>query len=107
MDNLIKDKGRIKWTAMITLQQPGKINTIRSRAETKEAFSADIDMLIHEAMEYNWKLEYKLISAESIHSLYGTTVFIDYIKKELRIKDIEHYIHYVPFGNLLAAKRAE
>jgi len=104
---LIKDKGRIKWTTMIIPQQLGKVNTIKNSAETKETFSADIDMLIHEAMEYNWKLEYNLLFAESIHSLYGTTVFIDYIKKELRIKDLEHCIHFVPFGNLLAAKRAE
>ena len=103
---MIKDKGRMKWTAMIIPQQSEKGHT-KCGAETKETFSADIDMLIHEAMEYNWKLEYKLMFADSMHSLYGTTVFIDYIKKELRIKDIENCIHYVPFGNLMTAKRAE
>ncbi len=86
---MIKDKGRMKWTAMITRQLPEKEDTENS-AETDGGFPADIDMLIHEAMEYNWTLEYKLTFADSIHSLYGTTVFIDYLKKScgLRIKSI-------------------
>lgn len=105
MDDMIKES-KLKWTAMVFPQQP-KQGVKETKAESPKAFSTDTDMLIHEAMEYNWSLEYRIKVEESIYPLYGTTIFIDYVKKELRIKGMEHTIHFVPFQNLISAKKAE
>ncbi|TRZ37375.1 hypothetical protein CEQ21_18145 [Niallia circulans] len=102
---MIKEN-KLKWTAMLFPQQP-KQGVVEKNAESTKAFSTDTDMLIHEAMEYNWSLEYRVKLEESIYSLYGTTIFIDYVKRELRVKGIEHSIHFVPFQNLISAKKAE
>ncbi|MCT2343095.1 hypothetical protein NQZ71_07340 [Niallia taxi] len=102
---MIKES-KLKWTAMVFPQQL-KQGVIETKPESTKAFSTDTDMLIHEAMEYNWSLEYRIKLEESIYSLYGTTIFIDYVKKELRVKGMEHSIHFVPFHNLISAKKAE
>ncbi|MEM5595468.1 hypothetical protein AAHB53_02395 [Niallia circulans] len=41
----------------------------------------DIDLLIHEGMEYHLFLQFSLFKNGFIETLIGRTVFIDYLKK--------------------------
>lgn len=58
----------------------------------------DIDLLIHEGMEYHLFLQFSLFKNGFIEILIGRTVFIDYIKEnfELRKKPIPFTIfHFI------------
>ena len=65
----------------------------------------EIEMLIHEAMEYNLLLEFKLFKKGYIESIIGHTHFIDYIKKEFRIKDKDNLIHKIPFQKIVDVQK--
>ncbi|MEK4666564.1 YolD-like family protein [Niallia sp. FSL R7-0271] len=62
-------------------------------------------MLIHEAMEYNLQLEFKLFKKGYIESIIGHTHFIDYIKKEFRIKDKDNLIQKIPFKKIVDVQK--
>ncbi|WP_249928300.1 YolD-like family protein [Niallia circulans] len=67
---------------------------------------SDIDVLIHEAMEYNQLLKYSLYNNGYINTLIGRTVYIDYLNNQLRIQDEKDYIHYVSFRKLVDVEKA-
>ncbi|UPO88353.1 YolD-like family protein [Niallia sp. Man26] len=100
---MIRDRGNIKWTAIML---PEHVAAVKQELINWEKVSqpildgdrlTEIEMLIHEAMEYNLLLEFKLFKKGFIESIIGHTHFIDYIKKEFRIKDKNDLIHKIPF----------
>jgi hypothetical protein len=108
---MIKDRGTKKWVAMML---PEHVAAVKEellnekkvkKPELDQEKLNDIDLLIHEGMEYHLFLQFSLFKQGFIETLIGRTVFIDYIKKELRIEDENNTIHYIPFHILIDVER--
>lgn len=108
---MIKDRGTKKWVAMML---PEHVAAVKEellnekkvkKPELDQEKLNDIDLLIHEGMEYHLSLKFSLFKQGFIEILIGRTVFIDYIKKELRIEDENNTIHYIPFHMLIDVER--
>ena len=108
---MIKDRGNKKWTAMMLPEHVAAVKQelINLKKIEKpllvEDRLAEIEMLIHEAMEYNLLLEFKIFKKGFIESIIGHTHFIDYIKKEFRIKDKNELIHKIPFQKIVDVQK--
>ena len=108
---MIRDRGNIKWTAIML---PEHVAAVKQEIVNLEKVNqpildedrlTEIEMLIHEAMEYNLQLEFKLFKKGYIESIIGHTQFIDYIKKEFRIQDINELIHKIPFQKIVDVQK--
>lgn len=108
---MIKDRGNKKWTAMMLPEHVAAVKQELINLKKvdqpilDEDRLAEIEMLIHEAMEYNLLLEFKLFKKGFIESIIGHTHFIDYIKKEFRIKDKNELIHKIPFQKVVDVQK--
>ncbi|WP_312099434.1 YolD-like family protein [Niallia sp.] len=108
---MIKDRGTKKWVAMMLPEHVAAVKEelLNERKEKKPELDQeklhDIDLLIHEGMEYHLFLQFSLFKQGFTETLIGRTVFIDYIKKELRIEDETNTIHYIPFHLLIDVER--
>lgn len=51
------------------------------------------------------QLEFKLFKKGYIESIIGHTHFIDYIKKEFRIKDKDNLIQKIPFKKIVDVQK--
>ncbi|MER2057318.1 MAG: YolD-like family protein [Niallia sp.] len=109
---MLKDRGTKKWqgffmpehTALVKAEFENQ-NKIKQPVLDEDKLN-DIDILIHEGMEYNQLLKYSLYQDGYINTLYGRTVYIDYLNNQLRIQDEKHSIHYVSFRKLVDVERA-
>ncbi|MDE5054916.1 YolD-like family protein [Niallia taxi] len=108
---MIRDRGNIKWTAIML---PEHVAAVKQELINLEKVSEpildenrleEIEMLIHEAMEFNLLLDFKLFKKGFIESIIGHTHFIDYIKKEFRIKDKNELIHKIPFQKIVDVQK--
>lgn len=104
---MIRDRGSIKWTAMML---PEHVQSIKEALEEDkkitqpildESQTQEMELLILEGMEYNWTLHYDIFKNGAIKIITGRTVYIDHIKQELRIQDTNNNIHYIPFRTLV------
>jgi len=108
---VIRDRGNIKWTAIMLPEHVAAVKQELINLEKvkkpilDEDRLAEIEMLIHEGMEYNYLLEFKLFKKGFIESIIGHTHFIDYIKKEFRIKDKNDLIHKIPFQKIVDVQK--
>ncbi|WP_273128921.1 YolD-like family protein [Bacillus weihaiensis] len=108
---MIRDRGNIKWTAIMLPEHVAAVKQELINLEKvkkpilDEDRLAEIEMLIHEGMEYNYLLEFKLFKKGFIESIIGHTHFIDYIKKEFRIKDKNDLIHKIPFQKIVDVQK--
>lgn len=108
---MIMDRGNIKWTAMMLPEHVAAVKQelINLEKVNKPILDEDglakIELLIYEAMEYNLQLEFSLFKKGFIESIVGSTHFIDYIKKEFRIKDKNDLIHNVPFQKIVDVQK--
>lgn len=109
---MLKDRGTKKWVAMML---PEHVAGVKEVIENQNKIAqpildedklSDIDILIHEAMEYNQLLKYSLYNNGYINTLIGRTVYIDYLNNQLRIQDEKDQIHYVSFKKLVDVERA-
>lgn len=109
---MLKDRGTKKWQGFF---MPEHISLVKAEFENQNKIEQptldedklnDIDVLIHEAMEYNQLLKYSLYNNGYINTLIGRTVYIDYLNNQLRIQDEKDYIHYVSFRKLVDVERA-
>ena len=109
---MLKDRGTKKWVAMMLPEHVAAIkNEINNQEKIEQPILdddkvADIEMIIHEAMEYNQLLKFSLYQDGYINTLYGRTVYIDYLNNQLRIQDEKDKIHYVSFRKLVDVERA-
>lgn len=108
---MIRDRGNKKWTAMMlpehvaaVKQELINLNKVEKPLLNEDRL-AEIEMLIHEAMEYNLLLEFKIFKKGFIESIIGQTHFVDYIKKEFRIKDKNDLIHHVSFQKIVDVQK--
>ena len=108
---MLKDRGTKKWQGFF---MPEHVAGVKEEMENQNKIQqpildedkiAEIELIIHEAMEYNLLLRYKFFKDGYIKSFTGRTVFIDYLKKEFRVQEDES-IRYLPFHNLVDVERA-
>ena len=104
---MIKDRGTKKWVAIMLPEHVGAVKQELlqeekvKKPELDEAKWNDIDLLIHEGMEYHYFLQFTLFKNGWIETLFGRTIFIDYLKKEFRIEDKDNHIHYISFSHIV------
>lgn len=108
---MIRDRGNKKWTAMMLPEHVAAVKQELINLKKvdqpilDEDRLAEIEMLIHEAMKYNLLLEFKIFKKGFIESIIGHTHFIDYIKKEFRIKDKNELIHKISFQKIVNVQK--
>ncbi|UQZ76864.1 YolD-like family protein [Niallia circulans] len=109
---MLKDRGTKKWVAMML---PEHVAAVKDEINNQDKIAQptldedklnDIDVIIHEAMEYNQLLKFSLFNNGYINTLIGRTVYIDYLNNHLRIQDNQNKIHYVSFKNLVDVEKA-
>lgn len=109
---MLRDRGMKKWQGFFL---PEHIKLVKEEFENQNKIKQpildenklnDIDILIHESMEYNHLLKYSLYNNGYIDTLYGRTVYIDYLNNQLRIQDEKDRIHYLSFKKLVDVERA-
>jgi len=109
---MLKDRGTKKWQGFF---MPEHISLVKAEFENQNKIDQpildgdklnDIDILIHEAMEYNQLLKFSLFNNGYINTLIGRSVYIDYLNNHIRIQDNQNKIHYVSFKNLVDVEKA-
>ncbi|WP_445487307.1 YolD-like family protein [Niallia sp. 03133] len=104
---MIRDRGTKKWTAMMLPEHVAAVKeALANEKKIKkpildESQIQEMEILLLEGMEYNLILQYDIYKNGAIKNIFGRTVYIDYIKNELRIQDKNDNIHYVPFRTLV------
>lgn len=108
---MIRDRGNKKWTALMlpehvaaVKQEVINLNKVEQPILDEDRLT-EIEMLIHEAMEYNLILKFSVFKNGFIDSIIGQTHFIDYIKKEFRIQDKHEKIHFISFHKIVDVQK--
>ncbi|KAB7672240.1 YolD-like family protein [Bacillus sp. B1-b2] len=100
-----------KWNGILLQEQTPAKQKEKVIEKTKNIFKLDkekwreIDLLIHEGMEYHSLLRFSLYRDEKLVGIFGRTIFIDYLSQEFRIIDKKENIHFVPFSTLVDVER--
>lgn len=104
---MLRDRGSIKWTAMMLPEHVQSIKEILAEAENikmpilEEDKIQEMELLLLEGIEYNRLLHYDIFNNGTIDRLTGKTIFIDHLKRELRIQDKNNHMHSIPFHSLV------
>jgi hypothetical protein len=109
----IRDRGNIKWTSMML---PEHVKELR-RYINEEYYDVpepsfdeqleEMNELILEAMEYNIPLTFIIYKNRRLIAINGHIHFIDSIKMEFRILDLDHFLHKVSFSKVKAIHKYE
>ncbi|MCF6408333.1 YolD-like family protein [Pseudalkalibacillus salsuginis] len=89
----IRDRGNIKWTAMMLpehvklLRDWKEEDRIQKRPELDEQKLEEMNEIIHEAMAFNQTLSFVYFERERYRILVGDIHYADPVRKELRIVD--------------------
>ncbi|MFE8698000.1 YolD-like family protein [Cytobacillus sp. FJAT-53684] len=104
---MIKDRGTIKWTAMML---PEHVQELKKAAldeerikqpELDEQAIEEFELIICGAMESDETLVIDIFDNGFTNKLTGTVHFINHLKSQLILKDKLGYFHHVPFENLI------
>ena len=104
---MLRDRGTIKWTAMML---PEHVQSIKDALEEAKKIKMPIleedkihemELLLLEGIEYNLLLHYDIFKNGTIYRLTGQTTYIDHLKRELRILDTNNHTHSIPFHSLV------
>src|SRR5689334_2415368 len=113
MVDLLRDRGTLKWTAMMLPEHVQSLKEVLIDEEKidqpilDEQHIEEFEILIYEAMEYNWTLTFKVFDNGFVNEIKGSTHYFDSIKKQLRIKDGNNHIHYVFIKDLIDVYSAQ
>lgn len=107
---MIKERRTNKWVTMIqtnhgSVRNENYIQDTKSKIIVDKDVWREIDLIIHEGMEFHSYLQYSLSRNGKIEVLTGRTIFIDYMDEEFRIVDKKNTIHFVSFSSLVDVKR--
>ncbi|MBO1515071.1 YolD-like family protein [Metabacillus bambusae] len=104
---VIKDRGSIKWTAMMLPEHVKLLREYNESLDKVEMPTLDEDQLeeinqkIYEAMEYNKELVFTYFDRGDIKLFIGHVHFIDGLKKELRIFNSHGDKFFIKFEDIL------
>jgi len=107
MGFMIRDRGNIKWTAMMLPEHVQSLrealideNKIR-KPELDEQTIEEFEMTILEAMEFNTPIVLEIFENGYKNSLKGTVHYINHLKSQLILQDEKGYFHHIPFNKLI------
>jgi hypothetical protein len=104
---MIKDRGIIKWTAMML---PEHVQSLKNLLVDEEKIQKpildeqeieEIETIILGAMECNQPLIFQIYDNGFITYLSGTTQYIDHTNKKFRVRDDKQQVHYIKFCDLM------
>ncbi|SDM84595.1 YolD-like protein [Fictibacillus solisalsi] len=107
---MLRDRGSIKWTAMMLPEQVKALRQFDWEQEKKvkpELDEQQLEMMeetICEAMEHHLELCFTYFDQEEFHLLIGKVHFVDVDKKELRILDFHGDVNRLKIRNLADVK---
>ncbi|PPA69569.1 YolD-like family protein [Jeotgalibacillus proteolyticus] len=104
---MIRDRGKIKWQPAMMLPEYSKLlkkanddaEKIQKPVIDEQAFQ-EFEIRIYEAMEYSLLAQFSCFKDGRIHTIKGYVSFIDYNQKHFRIKNENHKVTILPFGEL-------
>jgi hypothetical protein len=110
----IRDRGNIKWSSLML---PEHVKELRRYINEKyydipepsidEQQLEEMNALILEAMEYNIPFTFIIYKNSRLIAINGHIHFIDSIKMEIRIVDLDHILHKVSFSKVKAIHKYE
>jgi hypothetical protein len=110
----IRDRGNIKWSSLML---PEHVKELRRYINEKyydipepsidEQQLEEMNKLILEAMEYNIPLTFIIYKNRRLIAINGHIHFIDSIKMQFRIVDLDHFLHKVSFSKVKAIHKYE
>ncbi|MED4456138.1 YolD-like family protein [Metabacillus fastidiosus] len=104
---MIKDRGIIKFTAMMLPEHKGSLKQLLEDEKKipkpilDEQRIEEIETIILNAMEFNESLIFQVYKKGALIEVVGTTHYIDHLNKELRIKDDKDKVHLIKFNNIV------
>ena len=107
---MIKDRGIIKWTAMML---PEHVQSLKNLLVDEEKIQKpildeqeieEIETIIREAMDRNQHLIFQIYDNGFMTYISGTTQYIDHINKKFRVRDDKQQVHFINFGDLMHVK---
>jgi hypothetical protein len=110
--NVIRDRGNIKWTAMMLpehvelLREWKKEDAYQTQPELDEQRLEEMNELICEAMEFHDHLKFTYHHNRQLNYLTGHIHYIDEVNGELRIVDEQETIHRIKVSKIVDLGRA-
>lgn len=108
---MIRDRGTKKWQGFFMPEHVAAVKEelLNEKKITKPILDsdkkADMDTLIHEGMEYNYTLKYKVYKQGFVEEIVASTVYIDYLNRKFRVQNQSGIINYIPFDELIDVER--
>lgn len=108
---MIKDRGTIKWTAMML---PEHVQSLKNLLVDEEKIPKpildeqeieEIETIILGAMEFNQSLIFQIYDNGFIKYIAGRTQYIDHINKNFRVTDDEQQVHIISFKDLMSVHK--
>lgn len=103
---MIKDRGNIKWTAMMLpehvelLREWKKEDEYKIRPEIDEQRLEEMNEIIHDSMEFHECLLFTYHEHRDLHEITGYVHYVDGTNGELRIMDQQENIHRLKLKQL-------
>lgn len=107
MIDMLRDRGTIKWSAMMLPEHVQSIKEILVESQKikmpilEEDKIREMELLLLEGIEYNLLLHFEIFHDGAIRCLSGKTTSIDHLNRELRILDTNNHTHSIPFHSLV------
>lgn len=104
---MIKDRGTIKWTAMMLPEHVQSLKNLLvdehriEQPELDEQAIEEFELIICKAMEFNTALTIQVFNNGHINTITGTVHYINHLKSQLILQDSQGYFHHVPFKSLV------
>ncbi|MGG3805347.1 YolD-like family protein [Metabacillus fastidiosus] len=104
---MIKDRGIIKWQAMMLPEHAQSIKKLKEEEKKiqkpilDEQAIEEIEVNILQAMEFNQSLIFQVYIKGHLKYISGMVHYIDHINKQFRIKDEEDGVHFINFGDVI------
>ncbi|MEH7522038.1 YolD-like family protein [Bacillus sp. JJ1503] len=104
---MIKDRGTIKWTAMMLPEHVQSLKEIMldeqklKKPELDEQAIEEFELTICEAMEFHRTIIIEVFENGLFNTITGTVHYINHLKSQLILKDDQDYFHHIPFKNLV------
>lgn len=108
---MIRDRGTIKWTAMMLPEHVQNLKEILvdenkiEKTELDEQTIIEFELIICEAMEFNKPLLFEVFENGLVKRITGTVHFINYLEQQLAVEDKNGTFQYLPFSNLISVQQ--
>ncbi|MGO4888393.1 YolD-like family protein [Anaerobacillus sp. MEB173] len=104
---MIRDRGNIKWTAMMLPEHVEMLKTLEEKTVYKtkpivdEQQLTEMNETLCEAMAENQSLYFTYFQHHNYHVLVGKVHDFDQVNEKLRIKDYFEHVHILDIKNVI------